>query len=159
MIDKMHMMRDFAAAALLGLAVPVLAQANTDKPAEKAVEKTEGKASENKASENKAGEDKVSDIDKIGKTAENIATKPLKDLNLMKDEIPPEVLAVMKAPYSLKGIKGCSQYRAAIGRLTELLLALMSIPPKPGPRKARMPANSRWVPPNRSPVASSPAWG
>lgn len=98
MIDTMKTMRNLAMALLLGAAAPAFAQATPEKQAEK-----------------------VSDIDKVGDTAENIATKPLKDLNLMKDEIPPEVLAVMKDPYSLKGLKGCSQYKAAIGRLTDVL--------------------------------------
>jgi hypothetical protein len=98
MIDTKTTMRTLGLVLLLGMAAPVLAQPAPDKP-----------------------EDKVSDIDKVGNTAENIATKPLKDFNLMKEEIPPEVLAVMKAPYSLQGIKGCSQYKAKISRLTELL--------------------------------------
>ncbi len=98
MNETMTMMRTLKLALLLGLAAPVLAQP--------AIEKSD---------------EKVSDMDKVGNTAENIATKPLKDLNLMKDEIPPEVLAVMKEPYSLKGIKGCKQYKAKIVRLTELL--------------------------------------
>ena len=92
------MMRTLTLALLLGLAAPVLAQPTNQLP-----------------------DEKISDIDKVGNTAENIATKPLKDLNLMKDKIPPEVLAVMKEPYSLKGIKGCSQFKARITRLTELL--------------------------------------
>jgi hypothetical protein len=98
MIDNRTILRTLGFALLLGMAAPTLAQAQPDKP-----------------------DDKPSDIDKVGNTAENIATKPLKDLNLMKDEIPPEVLAVMKEPYSLKGIKTCSQYKAKIVRLTELL--------------------------------------
>jgi len=57
----------------------------------------------------------------VGQSMESMATKPLKDLNLMKDEIPPELLALMNNPYSLDGIKTCKQHKAAIDRLTSVL--------------------------------------
>ncbi len=62
-----------------------------------------------------------SDIDKVGDTVENIGTKPLKDLNLIKTKVAPEMERIMAAPYSLKGIKTCTQFRTAVGRLTEVL--------------------------------------
>ncbi len=62
-----------------------------------------------------------SDIDKVGDSAKNMATKPLKDLNMMKDEIPPELLAVMQRPYSLDGLKTCKQFKTEIGKLTAVL--------------------------------------
>ena len=83
---------------LSGIAAPLLAQALPDKSG-----------------------DKPGDLDKLGNAAQNIVTKPLKDLNLLKDDIPPEILAIMKEPYSLQGLKGCSQYKAAIGGLTDVL--------------------------------------
>jgi hypothetical protein len=97
-MDTMKTMRCLGVLLLIGAAAPVLAQAMP------------GKA-----------DNKASDLDKLGNSAENIATKPLKDLNLMTDEIPPEVLAIMNDPYSLQGIKGCGQYKAAIERLTDVL--------------------------------------
>ena len=62
-----------------------------------------------------------SDLDKIGDTMENIGTKPLKDLNLIKPEIDEGLERIMAEPYSLEGIRTCSQYNAAIGRLTYVL--------------------------------------
>jgi hypothetical protein len=57
----------------------------------------------------------------VGKTAENIATKPLKDANVVKTEIPPKLLAIMGQPYSLAGLKGCADFSREIGELTALL--------------------------------------
>jgi hypothetical protein len=39
----------------------------------------------------------------------------------MKSEIPPELLAVMDNPYSLKGLSTCAQYSAEIARMTKVL--------------------------------------
>ncbi|OYU14028.1 MAG: hypothetical protein CFE37_13140 [Alphaproteobacteria bacterium PA4] len=65
--------------------------------------------------------DKKSDMDRVGDTAENIVEKPLKDLNLMKDKVPQQLLDVMERPYALDGIKTCKDFKAKITRLTELL--------------------------------------
>ncbi len=65
--------------------------------------------------------EKQKPIDKIGDTAENIAEKPLKDLNLVKDEIPPKLLLVMTTPYSLAGLKTCKQFSAEVAQLTNVL--------------------------------------
>ena len=62
-----------------------------------------------------------SDLDKIGDTMENIGTKPLKDFNLIKPEIDEGLQRIMAEPYSLAGIRTCSHYNAAIGRLTYVL--------------------------------------
>jgi len=62
-----------------------------------------------------------SDADKVGDTAKNMATKPLKDLNLLRDEVPPELLEVMNNPYSLAGLKTCRQMSAEIARMTSVL--------------------------------------
>lgn len=74
-----------------------------------------------KAAEKPATPDKKSDLDKVGDTAENIVEKPLKDLNLMKDKVPPQLLAVMERPYALDGIKTCKDFKATITRLTDVL--------------------------------------
>lgn len=54
-------------------------------------------------------------------SAGRIVTAPLRDLNVKQDPIPPLLLAVMDAPYSLAGLNGCAQYKAEIGRLTAVL--------------------------------------
>ena len=58
-----------------------------------------------------------SDVDKVMDTGENIVEKPLKDMNLVKTEIPPELQAIMNAPYDIKGITTCAQIADAIKRL------------------------------------------
>jgi len=62
-----------------------------------------------------------SDIEKVGKSAGNMVEKPLKDANIIKDEIPPELLAIMERPYSMGGLKTCAQFTAEIGKLTKVL--------------------------------------
>jgi hypothetical protein len=57
----------------------------------------------------------------IGKTAGNIVTQPLKDVNIIKESIPPILAAASAAPYSLSGLKTCQQFSAEIGRLTAVL--------------------------------------
>lgn len=60
-------------------------------------------------------------VEQVGKSAENIVTKPLKDANLVKEEIPAELEAIMANPYSLKGVTTCAQASAEIGKLTRVL--------------------------------------
>jgi hypothetical protein len=62
-----------------------------------------------------------SDLEKVGDSAERIAVKPLKDLNLMKDEIPPEIQAILDAPYDIRTLKTCAQLKDAVKRLTAVL--------------------------------------
>lgn len=62
-----------------------------------------------------------SGIDKVGDTVENIGERPLKDLNIIKPKVAPEIERVMAAPYSLKGISSCAQFKTAIGKLTAVL--------------------------------------
>lgn len=83
-------------AAALYAAQPVLAQPAPEPPKEEA-------------------------IDKIGNAAERMATKPLKDLNLMKDKIPPEIQAIMDRPYDISKLKTCADKKIAVKRLTEVL--------------------------------------
>ncbi|MFZ4688854.1 MAG: hypothetical protein ACOYLS_06430 [Polymorphobacter sp.] len=64
---------------------------------------------------------KPSDIDKVGDSAERMAVKPLKDLNLMKDEIPPEIQAIMNKPYDISKLKTCADLKNSVQRLTEVL--------------------------------------
>ena len=57
----------------------------------------------------------------VGNTAENIVRRPLKNANIVRDEIPPVLAAASAAPYSLDGLKTCQQYAAEIAKLDELL--------------------------------------
>lgn len=62
-----------------------------------------------------------SGVDKVGDTMQNIGEKPLKDLNIIKPKVAPEIERVMAAPYDLTGIKTCAQYKTAVGKLTAVL--------------------------------------
>lgn len=62
-----------------------------------------------------------SDLDKVGDSAERMATKPLKDLNLIKPKTPDEIKAILEEPYNISKLKTCAQKKAAVVRLTELL--------------------------------------
>lgn len=54
-------------------------------------------------------------------SAGRIATAPLRDLNIVRDGIPPELEAIMAEPYSLKGLRGCADYAREIAALTSVL--------------------------------------
>ena len=54
-------------------------------------------------------------------SAGRMATQPLRDLNIVRDGIPPELAAVMDDPYSLKGLGGCPDYAREIARMTAIL--------------------------------------
>ncbi|MEI6641594.1 MAG: hypothetical protein WCL10_06120 [Novosphingobium sp.] len=54
-------------------------------------------------------------------TAGDVVAKPLDDLNLRKDEIPPILIAAREATYSLTGAKSCRALAAEIGRLDTVL--------------------------------------
>lgn len=56
-----------------------------------------------------------------GERAKGIATQPLEDLNLHKDEIPPKLIAIQDNPYDMSGIKTCRQINAEVGALNEVL--------------------------------------
>jgi hypothetical protein len=67
------------------------------------------------------GSETINDGDRALDTMENIATKPLKDMNIMKKKIPPELEAMMEEPYSLKGIRYCRHYIAEVRAIDEML--------------------------------------
>lgn len=54
-------------------------------------------------------------------SAGRMVTAPLRDLNLVREGIPPEIEAIMDAPYSLKGLRGCADYAREIRTLTDVL--------------------------------------
>jgi hypothetical protein len=49
------------------------------------------------------------------------ATQPVEDINLKKDEIPQDLLDILDDPYSLKGIRKCTEVRAAVEKLDAVL--------------------------------------
>lgn len=57
----------------------------------------------------------------VGKSAERIVTKPLKDVNIIKEDIPETLQAASKAPYSLDGVRSCQQFAAEIAKLDKVL--------------------------------------
>lgn len=54
-------------------------------------------------------------------SAEEVARQPLEDVGVMKDKIPPILLNAEKAPYSIRGISTCTQYRKAVRDLDAVL--------------------------------------
>ena len=54
-------------------------------------------------------------------TAKDVATTPASDLNLVKDDIPPVLLAAQDDPYSTKGLSRCMHYAAAVEDLDKVL--------------------------------------
>ena len=54
-------------------------------------------------------------------SASRVATQPLRDLNISGGGISPELEAIMKEPYSLKGLRGCADYQREIARITKLV--------------------------------------
>ena len=65
--------------------------------------------------------EKINDGDRALDTMENIATKPLKDMNIVKKKIPPELEAMMADPYSLKGLKTCRQLQTEVRKIDEMI--------------------------------------
>lgn len=57
----------------------------------------------------------------LERTAEAMARQPAKDVGLLREEAAPLLLEAKKAPYSLKGLKNCSQLSAAIAELDAVL--------------------------------------
>jgi hypothetical protein len=95
-------------AALLASLVPAasFAQSRVERAADKAAETAE------KAAQT-AG--------KAAQTAGGIASQPAKDVGLVKTEIPPLLIEAAAAPYDLKGLSGCGDLAAEVGRLSEVL--------------------------------------
>lgn len=78
---------------LLGLAAPLLAQAQSQQ----------------------------TDADRLEQKAEGVVRQPIKDIGLMREN-PPEVLKdAQRAPYTLAGLKSCADLRRAVGELDVVL--------------------------------------
>lgn len=56
-----------------------------------------------------------------GKRAGEIATQPVRDVGAQKIEIPAPIQQAAAAPYSLKGLKSCTQLNRAIFELNDVL--------------------------------------
>ncbi len=54
-------------------------------------------------------------------SARDVATTPIKDLNLDKDEIPALLIAAQQDPYGTAELRTCRNYAAAIGELDSYL--------------------------------------
>lgn len=60
-------------------------------------------------------------VDQKNVTAEEVASKPLADMNLKKDEIPALLVQARAAPYDLTGLTRCSSIGAAVTALDAVL--------------------------------------
>lgn len=49
------------------------------------------------------------------------ATRPLRDLNVMKPKIAPELAAIMANPYAVKSLRNCRQLNAEVNRMARLV--------------------------------------
>lgn len=58
---------------------------------------------------------------KLEVAAEAMATRPARDLNLVKDKIPPLLLRIMDAPYDIRTLRTCAALRGEIRRLTAVI--------------------------------------
>lgn len=56
-----------------------------------------------------------------GDAVERAATRPLRDLNLMKPKIAPELAAIMADPYAIKPLRNCRQLSNEVHRMTALV--------------------------------------
>lgn len=57
-----------------------------------------------------------------------VVTQPLSDANLKRSEIPPQLLAILDDPYSLKGIRRCRELIVAVDELNAVLGADLDAP-------------------------------
>lgn len=64
------------------------------------------------------------------------ATTPLRDLNVVKAEIPPLLQQAQAAPYALPAERACPALREAVRQLDEVLGPDLDAPPEPAPSTA-----------------------
>jgi len=64
---------------------------------------------------------KINDGDRALNTMENIATKPLKDMNIVKKKIAPALEAMMAEPYSMKGLRTCRQIITEVRKIDDMI--------------------------------------
>jgi len=66
--------------------------------------------------------------------AVDVATTPITDLNIRKDEIPQLLISAQSSPYDLTGLGRCSQLAAKIGEFDAVLGDDIDLPHTPGQR-------------------------
>jgi hypothetical protein len=66
--------------------------------------------------------------------AMDVATTPMTDLNLRKDQIPQLLIDAQAKPYDLDGLTNCGQLAARIGEFDALLGDDLDLPQTPGQR-------------------------
>lgn len=57
----------------------------------------------------------------LGKKAGDIAETPLRDTNIVKRKIPPELLSIEANPYSISGLRTCPAIVLEVARLNKVL--------------------------------------
>ena len=80
------------------------------------------------------GPDKGGVDDALGRAA----TRPLRDLNVMKTKIPPDLVAIMASPYAVQRLRTCRQLNAEVNKMTGLVGPDVDDPALVG-RKGRSP--------------------
>jgi hypothetical protein len=91
-------------------------------------------APSNSGAEKVVGPDKGGVDDALGRAA----TRPLRDLNVMKPKIAPELAAIMANPYAVKGLRNCRQLNGEVNRMAALVGPDVDDPALVG-RKGRKP--------------------
>lgn len=70
-----------------------------------------------------SGAEKVVNPDKGGvdDSLGRAATRPLRDLNIMKPKIAPDLAEIMASPYDVRALRSCRQLNTEVNRMTELV--------------------------------------
>ena len=76
-----------------------------------------------------------------GQVLERAANRPLRDLNLVKPKVAPELAAIMARPYMIKSLRTCRQLGGEVRRMTALVGPDVDDPAMVG-RKGRTPAET-----------------
>lgn len=87
------------------------------------------------AAESVVSPDKGNAGDALGRAA----TRPLRDLNVVKPKVPPELAAIMADPYAIRSLRNCRQLNGEVNRMTGLVGPDVDDPALVG-RKGRTPA-------------------
>lgn len=56
-----------------------------------------------------------------GQALGRAATRPLRDLNLVKPKVSPDLESVMADPYDVSGLRNCRRFNAEVNRMTALV--------------------------------------
>lgn len=71
----------------------------------------------------RSGTEEVVNPDKgdVDDALERAATRPLRDLNIIKPKVAPELAEMMAEPYDIKALRTCRQLNAEVHRITVLI--------------------------------------